>query len=973
MFSAAIILGGISRPDIGAGWNATLAVLFAGLGVVAIAYTISLYARRYAGAGAVYEYLTHGAHPWVGVLTAGFFFAGALFLGGGGIYLGLGILSDGFWKAHISDSGPAWWVWGLIMLGIVLILNHVGVRLAIRAMLAFAAVSFVPMLVLALVIIGKGGEGGNTLSMFNWGETSLFGITGGGVLGGVLLGILLFVGFEAAASIGEESKEPHRSIPRALIVDRRRRGGVLRLHGVRLLDRLRQGGRRQGRVGVLAVGRRRAGTKYIGSWYATILDLIVILDATALALAICVMIGRGFFALGRDGLLPKVFAKTSRYDTPWVGNLMVAVGGIGLIVITLRRRTTPRGSASSTRQASSCRSSRTTSSRISSCPRRSGRSRSSSSTSCSRSPRFASSRRAGTSRGSTWSLPSRSQHRSSASTARSPRRRTTARTTTGGALLDDRADRGGAGVVRDRAVDAAFERRQRGRSRGGAPRRAPARREPGLPAVGNTRRMQTLGEVDALTWHPVGPAEDVSDGTLRRAEIGERAVCIGRVDGRLGGLRRHVHPRGVLALGRRARRHGVVVCPCHGSEFDIRTGDVLCPPALEPLPIYETRRGRGTLLVRLAPPAAAAEAVHEREDHVSAAVARLATVAAPSVEGIVLDDVDLTDLDVWEQRVPHDWLTLLRREAPLHWHPEHEGRGFWVFTRYDDIVEVSKDWETYSSELGGTSLQDLTPEEIEARKSMLDTDPPAHTRLRAIVNKGFTPRVVNTYEERIRGLARGILVHALQRDELDWVEDVAAEIPMWVFSEIMGLPVEDRKLLIELGDKLLGNSDPEVVGEENVAERALTDPELRKLPFSSPFALDLIEYGCKLGEARRHEPRDDITTKLVEADVDGSKLTEHEFGALLHPPHDGGQRDDAAHDQPRPARSARAPGGGARLVADPSLAGAAADEILRRAHPCTTSGVPRPATSTVHGRRIKAGDKVTFWYASGNYDEEPLR
>ena len=112
MFSVALILGGVSRPDIGAGWNATLAVLLAGLGVVAIAYTISLYARKYAGAGAVYEYLTHGAHPWVGVLTAGFFFVGALFLGGGGIYLGLGILSDNFWNdAHLRQRA------GLVDLG----------------------------------------------------------------------------------------------------------------------------------------------------------------------------------------------------------------------------------------------------------------------------------------------------------------------------------------------------------------------------------------------------------------------------------------------------------------------------------------------------------------------------------------------------------------------------------------------------------------------------------------------------------------------------------------------------------------------------------------------------------------------------------------------------------------------------------------------------------------------------------------
>jgi len=333
MFSVALILGGVSRPDIGAGWNAALAVLLAGLGVLAIAYTISLYARKYAGAGAVYEYLTHGAHPWVGVLTAGFFFVGALFLGGGGIYLGLGILIDGFWTAHISDSGPAWWIWGMIALAIVLVLNYIGVRIAIRAMLAFAVASFVPMLILAFVIIVKGGESGNTLSMFNPGETSLFGITGGGVLGGILLGILLFVGFEAAASIGEESEDPHRSIPRALIGT----VAVAATFFVVMAYAFSVGyGKAAVNEGAWAFSPgpvSEMATKYVGEWFATILELVVILDALALALAICVMIGRGFFALGRDGLLPSVFAKTSRYDTPWVGNLMVVVGGVGLVLL----------------------------------------------------------------------------------------------------------------------------------------------------------------------------------------------------------------------------------------------------------------------------------------------------------------------------------------------------------------------------------------------------------------------------------------------------------------------------------------------------------------------------------------------------------------------------------------------------------------------------------------------------------------
>ena len=472
-----------------------------------------------------------------------------------------------------------------------------------------------------------------------------------------------------------------------------------------------------------------------------------------------------------------------------------------------------------------------------------------------------------------------------------------------------------------------------------------------------------------LAWHELGPAEDVPIGHLQRAELADTAVCVGRTaDGWVAFQDTCTHEECSLSDGE--LEGGVVVCPCHGSEFDLRTGDVLCPPALDPLPIYEARVDQGILVVRLAPPSAAAEAAHAREDHVTEAEARAATVAAPDTSTLALDDVDLTDLSVWERGVPYDWLTLLRREAPLHWQPESDGRGFWVFTRYDDIVQVSKDWESYSSEVGGTSLEDLTPAEVEARKSMLDTDPPSHTRMRALVNKGFTPRVVNTYEERIRGLARGILEQAFVEPEFDWVESVASEIPMWVFSEIMGLPVEDRRLLIELGDKLLGNTDPEVVGEENLLERAKTDPSIRLLPFSSPFSLELIDYGVRLGRARRADPRDDITTKLVEADLDGSRLGEHEFGLFFILLTTAGNEttrhtislgllDLLAH-----------PDEAARLVADPSLAGSAADEILRRAHPVHHFRRTATRDVTAHGRRIKAGDKVTMWYASGNYDEE---
>jgi cytochrome P450/nitrite reductase/ring-hydroxylating ferredoxin subunit len=463
-------------------------------------------------------------------------------------------------------------------------------------------------------------------------------------------------------------------------------------------------------------------------------------------------------------------------------------------------------------------------------------------------------------------------------------------------------------------------------------------------------------------WLAVGSDEAVADGTLRRVEVDGRAVCLGRVDGGWAAFD-DICTHAECSLAGGELDGAVVVCPCHGSEFDVRTGDVLSPPALDPLPIYEARTEGGMLEVRLAPPPAAARAAAEREEHVTA-------VSAAAIGDSTLAEIDLTDLDRWVEGVPHEWFALLRRDAPLHWQDENEGAGFWSFTRYDDIVAVSKDYGAYSSETGGTSLQDLTPEELEFRKSMIDTDPPRHTRLRAIVNQGFTPRVVNAYEARIRRLAREILARAFEQGEFDWVESVASEIPMWVFSEIMGLPVDDRRLLIDLGDKLLGNTDPEVMGGREVAEVALRDAELRKLPFSSPYALDLMAYGRELGAARRREPREDITTRLVEAEVDGGGLTPLEFETFFI------LLTTAGNETTRHTISLglqalfEHPGERARLVADPSLAATAADEILRIAHP--VHHFRRTATREVeaHGQKIRPGDKVVIWYASGNFDEQ---
>jgi amino acid transporter len=334
MFSIALVEGSISKPQFGAGWNTTLAVLVASVGVLAIGYVIALFARQYAGAGAMYEYLTRGAHPSVGIFASGVYFMGTLFLGGGGIFLGLGILMNNFWVAHISASGaPAWWIFGLIGIAFVLVLNYVGVRIAIGVMLAFAAIALIPMVLLGIVIIAKGGHGGNTLTVLDPGQTSLFGFANGGVFGGVLLGILLFVGFEAAASIAEESHDPRRSIPRAVLGTVAAAAALFTFIAYAFSIGYGKAAIEKGAWALDPAAVHTMATQYVGSWLATILDLVIILDAVALALAICVTIGRGFFALGRDGLLPSVFAKTSRFNTPWVGNLMVAVGGVGLTLL----------------------------------------------------------------------------------------------------------------------------------------------------------------------------------------------------------------------------------------------------------------------------------------------------------------------------------------------------------------------------------------------------------------------------------------------------------------------------------------------------------------------------------------------------------------------------------------------------------------------------------------------------------------
>ena len=262
---------------------------------------------------------------------------------------------------------------------------------------------------------------------------------------------------------------------------------------------------------------------------------------------------------------------------------------------------------------------------------------------------------------------------------------------------------------------------------------------------------------------------------------------------------------------------------------------------------------------------------------------------------VSLEEIDLSSHDAFVERVPHEWFRTLRREAPVRFNPEPDGPGFWAVTRYWDIREVHRNFAVYSSEVGGTSLEDLDQDQIEARKSMIDTDPPRHTELRRLIARRFTSRAVKVWEEAVRTVCDRVLNEALPKGEFDFVEEISSEIPMQVFAEILGVPQEDRRYIVEMGDRILGNQDPEYAQPPEDAHRTL--------PFSSPVALEMFEFGRKLAAAAAREP---IRRHRLAA----RRLGPHpaRVRRLLRAAGHRRQRDDAAHHHPRPARPPGVPG-----------------------------------------------------------------
>jgi cholest-4-en-3-one 26-monooxygenase len=328
-----------------------------------------------------------------------------------------------------------------------------------------------------------------------------------------------------------------------------------------------------------------------------------------------------------------------------------------------------------------------------------------------------------------------------------------------------------------------------------------------------------------------------------------------------------------------------------------------------------------------------------------------------------LSDIDLGSHDTWAQGVPHDQLAFLRREAPVFRHPSTEDRmpEFWALTRHDDVQAANRDHETFSSEEGGVILVDAEDENGERPvKTMLDTDPPEHTRLRRLVNRGFTPRMVAEFAEHYHDVTRQIIDAALEKGSFDFVTEVAAELPLVAIAEILGVPLEDRHRLFEWTNRLVGNTDPEY-GEGSPEERQVDAMEA---------ATELYLYATGMAEERRAEPRDDVVTKLI-TEVDGEALGHHDFELfvlLLSVAGNETTRNAISHGLLALMEN---PDQMALLREDvPGRIDTAVEEIVRWATPVIYFRRTAMKDVTIRGVDIAQGDAVALYYLSANRDED---
>ena len=327
---------------------------------------------------------------------------------------------------------------------------------------------------------------------------------------------------------------------------------------------------------------------------------------------------------------------------------------------------------------------------------------------------------------------------------------------------------------------------------------------------------------------------------------------------------------------------------------------------------------------------------------------------------------DIVSHDTYVAGVPHSTFKRMREQAPVQWVDEDDGSGFWAVTGYPELLEVARDYKRFTAELG-IRLEEMDAEVTDARRSMMELDPPRHTRLRRLVQRGFTKRMVETYEASFRLLTAAVFEEILaEKTEFDFVTEISRELPMRLLCRLLGVPDDEAKQLVEWGDGMIANTDSEFT--DHVVDQSDTE-EFRLLPFRSPSALKVIELAARAASQRRIEPTDDIISTLLATPPDGEPLTDAEFYnffALLVVAGNETTRHTITHGL---LALLEHPDQMHKWMADANVSLTAADEILRWS--TVTMHFRRTATQDTElgGKAIKKGDKVVMYYISANFDE----
>jgi cholest-4-en-3-one 26-monooxygenase len=327
-----------------------------------------------------------------------------------------------------------------------------------------------------------------------------------------------------------------------------------------------------------------------------------------------------------------------------------------------------------------------------------------------------------------------------------------------------------------------------------------------------------------------------------------------------------------------------------------------------------------------------------------------------------LNDARVLDRERWVNGPPHELFKELRAHCPVHWTSEitefPDEKGFWSITRPEDVAAVSRDWETYSSELGGVTAvsESIFPIEL-SRAMFIGMDPPKHDRIKQLFQKGFTPRRIAEHADEIRGIVVRVLDRLDGREEADLVSEVAQPVVARVIGSFMGIPEEDDITWARLMNNLLG------AGEEELDTSAIPAAIQRDIG-------ELFQRCQSLIEERRERPTDDLTSVLVHAELDGQRLEEHEivmgFFLLMAA---GNDSTKATYCSAMRALMEN-PDQRQILLDDPSLVPSAVEEALRMFPAFAHFRRTATRDTELGGCPIRKGDKVVMWYVSSNRDEE---